>query len=88
MVGQNGWQGPATTNDAAMYKSSHGYQAGWVAVADPNWMGIDGAIWNQTGSLPNMSVVDGSMKLVHTSTSWSWIQDAEQAIQQALASSP
>ena len=83
-VGQNASQYPATTTDAASYKSSHGYQAGWVSFADPNWQGTSGIIWDQTNTLPNFSVVDGSMKLLHTSNSWSWIQDAEQAIVQAL----
>lgn len=85
VVGQNAWQYPATALDAAQYKQQHGYQAGWVAVADANWSKMDSAIWDQTNTLPNMSVLDGSMKLLHTTTAWSWINDAEAAIVQALS---
>ncbi len=88
VVGQSAWQGPASSTDAAMYKQSHGYQSGWYAVADPNWMGIDGVIQNLTGTLPNMSVLDGDMTLLHTSTSWSWVNDAGMAIGQAAGTTP
>ena len=83
-VGQNAWQGPATSGDAAAYKQSHGYPAGWVAIADPNWQKMDKAIQDKTGTLPNMSVLDGTMKLVHTDTSWSSMMDVDTAIQQAI----
>ncbi len=89
VVGQSPWQSPATVSDAATYKQSHGYTgSNWIAVADPNWMKTDGAIVDKTGTLPNMSVLDGQMKLVHTSTGSSWISDADNAINQAVLAAP
>ncbi len=87
-MGQNGWQGAASPFDAKAYKQSHGYQDGWIAIADPNWSGMDSAISNQTGTLPNLSVLDGDMKLVHAMTAWSWIPDADQALSQTAGTTP
>ena len=83
-VGQNGGQYPATQTDAANYKSSHGYQAGWIALADPNWQGVSAVITDYTNTLPNFSVLDGTMKLVHTTQNGSWLNAAEQAIKQLV----
>ena len=87
-MGQNAWQSPASTWDAKSYKQNHWYQDGWVAIADPNWWGIDGVIKNLTGTLPTMAVLDGDMTLLHSTTSWSWISDAEQAIVESLGTTP
>ena len=82
LVGQNAWQGPATANDAAQYKSSHGYQSGWRALADPHWSATDNAIYDPSGTLPSFIVLDGQMTLLYSGSGW--VSSAEDAIISAL----
>ena len=84
VVGQNGWQWPATSSDAKGYKQDYGYQSGWYAVADPNWSSTESVIYDPAGTLPAFAVVDGTGKIRFISDSWNGLSSAESTIKTIL----
>ena len=63
-MGESTGGSPATTSDAAAYKSSGGYGADVLAVADPNWSKISQAVYHGSSStiaLPQFIVFDSKM---------------------------
>jgi len=67
-VGENGFQGPATVQDAKQYETSHSYTAPISVVSDPKWQKIGTAVnhGGSTISLPFMIVFDADMTIKYS----------------------
>ncbi len=74
LVGQNNSGMPATAADAKSYKIKHGYQDGWIMLADPNWSLTDQIIRSTSDGIPSHIILDKDLVIrqssTHTSSSW------------------
>ncbi len=85
LVGQDGSGAPATPQEAASYKVSHGYQDGFIIAADPNWGKMEKIIKSTSNGIPSHAILDQDLVLRFSSSSSDFVYSAETKLIQILA---
>ena len=85
LVGQDTLHAPATAAFAQQYKQYMGYQAGWIAVADPNWVNTEKVMIPTSNGIPAHLLLDKNLVLRHSSTSTDFVFAPQVAMQGILA---
>ena len=70
---------------AADYKKNHGYQDGWVALADPNWQKSLTVMSSGYNALPEHAILDQDLVLRKQSSSSDYVFSQESALLKILA---
>ena len=84
LVGETNSGGPTTAIDAKNYKIQHGYQDGWIALADPHWALTENVIAKTSNYVPNHAILDKDLILRQASANSDSVWAEETALLQIL----
>lgn len=84
VIGQDLNFNPITTVEADKYKNGHGYQDGWHALVDPNFLKIEALVDWKSGGTPSHVILDQDMILRFEGAASSFLQGPENALKAIL----
>jgi len=84
LVGETNTGGPATSLDAKSYELKHGYQEGWISLADPSWSLTEQIIETTSNGIPSHLILDQDLVLRQSSTNTDFVWAEEVALRQML----
>ncbi|MBT9558486.1 MAG: redoxin domain-containing protein [Myxococcales bacterium] len=84
LVGETNTGGGTTSLDAKSYELKHGYQEGWISLADPHWGLTEQIIETTSDGIPSHLILDQDLVLRQSSTNTDFVWAEEAALRQIL----